>query len=346
MKIAVISAQVFPVPCPGYSGLEMIAYHCAKGLAERGHQVALIAPDGSQCPGCQVIHTGPAGTFDERKAYGGHGDYKGYWQVLPQMDCVIDHSWAKHSYLLKQEGVLKAPILGVCHAPIQGMFKSPPPVDKPCMVCISEDQANTFKGLFNRKAEVCYNGIDTIFYRPIGLPRSDRFLFLARFSTIKGPDLAIDMALATGYGLDLIGDTSITNEPEYYNACKKKCDNKQIKMIGSVSRGECVWWFSQAKALAHCNMRFQEPFGLAPVEAMAAGCGVLCYDNGAMRETVVHGETGFLVNTPEEMIDLVKTNALDSIDRIKCVERAKRFSVEIMSQRYEELCLQALKSGW
>ena len=51
MKIAVVSSAVFPMRPPngtvGYSGLEVIAWQCAKGLAERGHQVVLIGPDDS-----------------------------------------------------------------------------------------------------------------------------------------------------------------------------------------------------------------------------------------------------------------------------------------------------------
>lgn len=41
----------------------------------------------------------------------------------------------------------------------------------------------------------------------------------------------------------------------------------------------------------------QETFGLAPVEAMAAGLPVVATDWNGFRDTVIHGETGFLVPT-------------------------------------------------
>lgn len=41
----------------------------------------------------------------------------------------------------------------------------------------------------------------------------------------------------------------------------------------------------------------QETFGLAPVEAMAAGLPVVATDWDGFRDTIVHGETGFLVPT-------------------------------------------------
>ena len=51
-------------------------------------------------------------------------------------------------------------------------------------------------------------------------------------------------------------------------------------------------------------MLYREPFGLAPVEAQLCGMPVIAWDNGAMRETIKHGETGFLVKTQQEMEDL------------------------------------------
>ncbi len=348
MKIAVISAQVFPVPPVGYSGLEMIAYHCAKGLAARGHQVVLFAPDGSVCPGAQVIHTGPAG-WDEKMAYGGVPNQRdGYWKHLPMSDVVIDHSWQKWSYQLRAEGQLKAPVLGVCHAPINTMFQSPPPIEKPCIVCISQDQKVHYESLFSpAKARVAYNGIDLTYYKPLQVPRSDRFLFLARFSTIKGPDIAIEACLKAGVGLDLVGDTSITNEPELFAKCQSMADDKQIKVHGGVSRGETVWWYSQAHAMIHPNMRFREPFGLAPVEAMACGCPVIGWDYGAMRETVAEG--GSLVSHADQLIPLIKQytklNEKDSEYRRDNREQASRFSLENMVSGYESLCHEAIETG-
>lgn len=339
MKIVVVSTPVFQCPPPGYSGLEFLAWQQARGLAKKGHEVALIAPEGSHCEGATIIPIGPPGNWDERRAY------STYWQELPKYDCVIDHSWSKWAYILKAEGRLKAPILAVCHAPVQTMYQSLPPVDKPCFVCISQDQANHFQALFSRDARVAYNGVDMTYYSPLGIKRSNRFLFLARFSTIKGPEIAQDVCIECNEGLDLIGDTSITGEPEYFERCKKKADGKQIKIIGGVPRGETVWWYNQARALLHPNKLFREPFGLAPVESQLCGCPVLCWDYGAMRETVKHGETGFLVKSQDDMVQIIKSRALDGLDRNKCREWASQFSVERMIDRYVALCEEAVTTG-
>lgn len=360
MKIIVISSTIFPVSSRGlvgYGGLEQIALQCAKGLAEKGHQVSLVTPDGSSCDGVEIIPTGPPGQHDEREAYGGYPEHKegeivrrrahaGYWQHLLSMDAIIDHSWQKWAYMLKAEGTLKVPILGVMHAPVNTMYGKLPPVEKPCVVCISKDQGEHFKALFNQEVRIAYNGIDLDFYKPVDVPRTNRFLFLARFSSIKGADLAIDACRNAGLGLDLVGDTSITHEPDYYYQCKSKCDGKQIRMVGPANRGECVYWFSQAHCFLHPNMRFREPFGLAPVEAMACGLPVIAWDNGAMRETI-HPDCGGLVNSFDGLVKAIEVMTRGDVDRMRprCREWASQFSVQKMIDRYESLCVEAIEGG-
>lgn len=346
MKICVISSMVFPVPPPGYSGLEQLAWQQAEGLARKGHEVTLIAPEGSRCDHAKLLMPGPPGGIDEKTAYGR------YWQELLKFDVIIDSSWQKWAYILKQEGRLKAPVLGVMHAPVNTMLSSPPPVDRGCVVCISKDQASHYEALFSKPARVAYNGVDTKFYQAIhGVKRTNRFLFLARFSTIKGPDTAIKVCREAGVGLDLVGDTSITNEPALLEQCRVLCDGRQVRMVGPATRGECVRWFTQAHALIHPNERFREPFGLAPVESMGCGCPVIAWDYGAMRETIKHGETGFLANSYESLLAYIrafneKTEHGLAVMRENCRDWALQFSFENMINRYEELCNEAIAGGW
>ncbi len=339
MKICVISTTVIPCPPPGYAGLEMLAYQQAGGLARRGHEVLLVAPVGSKPPPGVELHGTTLGEPEQQA-------YSGYWQRLPGFDAIIDNSWQKWAYILKMEGKLKAPVLGVLHAPAHTMYQTPPPVEKPCLVAISKDQAMHVAELWDRRARVCYNGIDPEFYRNGHVKsRGDRYLFLSRMSSIKGPDIAARMAHRLGFGLDLVGDDKITAEPGLAEALKKESVNG-VRYVGPQTRQECVGWFSRNKALLHMNLRFREPFGLAPVEAQACGMPVLAFRNGAMGETVRHGETGFLVYSEEEVEDLIKSDAVLSIKPEACREWALQFSVERMISRWEELLKEAVEGGW
>lgn len=354
MKIAIISTPIFKVPVRGYSGLEVIAWEKAKGLAAKGHEVTLYAPDGSECPGCKIYGLGPERQVDEKTAY------SKYWQSLSEHEVIIDESWQKWSYILKAEGNLKAPVLGVMHAPVNTMYQTLPDIPYPCFVCISQDQALHFQGIFSRPAEVAYNGVDLNFYRDLKLKRTNRFLFLARFSSIKGADLAIEACKKAGVGLDLVGDTTITGEPAFFEKCKALCDGEQIKLIGPCTRSETVYWYSRNHCLLHPVKRFREPFGLAPVEAMACGMPVIAWDNGAMRETLrfrqsttVPGGTvcGELVRSEEELVGAVVKmdkyhKELTSLKEL-CRFQAENFSIQNMVDRYEELCHKATTTkGW
>lgn len=353
MKICVISSTVLPClaldnHANGYNGLEQIVWSTAAGLARRGHEVLLVAPNGSDVPPGVTLHGTTQGESEERA-------YSGFWQRLPEYQVVIDSSWQKWSYILKIEGKLAAPILGVVHAPVHTMYGSPPPVLLPSIVAISHDQAAHVAELWGVPARVAYNGVDLGFYsstddnarervRRAKFERGDRYLFLARMSRIKGPHLAVDLARKLRFKLDLVGDDRITGEPDLAHRMIALAKNN-ILYHGGVSRSRTVAFFSEAKALLHPAFAFREPFGLSVVEAAACGTPVIVSDHGALRETVKHGETGFVCKTIGEMEELIKTDAVASIRSDACRANAERFSIDKMVTRYEELCTEALDTG-
>lgn len=287
MKICVISSTI--LTCPpmdpktgkqNYGGLELIAWQLAKGLGEKGHQVLLVAPHGSIVTKNVELH-GTTLRESEQQAY------SGYWQKLLEQDVIIDHSWQKFSYILKMEGKLKAPILGVLHAPINTMYNSAPPVDKPCFVAISKDQAENTKKHLKIDTRVAYNCVDLDFYKPLGLKRNNRYLFLARMSTIKGPDIAVAVAKKCKAQLDLVGDDTITGEPQYVNQIKEQCNLiPGLRYIGPQNRDECLMWFNKNKALLHPNKHFCHlpgqrivtDYGTSPIEKVKEYDKVLSHD--------------------------------------------------------------------
>jgi len=343
MKICLISSTVLPClplddPDNGYNGLEQVVWSLAAGLSRRGHHVLLVAPNGTKAPRGVTLHETTRGESEEAA-------YSGYWQRLPSFDVVIDHSWQKWSYILKIEGRLDAPILGVLHAPVHTMYSQPPPVTLPCFVALSMDQAAHASELWGVPARVAYNGIDLDFYRSMdGIARTDRYLFLARISAIKGPHLAIDLARQLRCSLDVVGDDRLTGESGLAQRLRAIAKHN-IAYHGGVSRAKAVEFFWHARALLHPAFAFREPFGLSIVEAQACGTPVIASDHGAPRETVKHGETGFVVKTIDEMRDLVKDDAVRTISPEACRENAARFSIATMVSRYEELCTEAVDTG-
>jgi glycosyltransferase involved in cell wall biosynthesis len=72
---------------------------------------------------------------------------------------------------------------------------------------------------------------------------------------------------------------------------------------------------------------------------------VIAWNHGACKETIKHGETGFLVNSQEEMEKLIKDDAVSTIKSSNCIEWANQFSYDNMIKRYEDLCFESIDTG-
>jgi glycosyltransferase involved in cell wall biosynthesis len=79
-------------------------------------------------------------------------------------------------------------------------------------------------------------------------------------------------------------------------------------------------------------------------EAMACGTPVVAWRNGSVPEVVADGETGFIVESVEEMAAAVdRLGELDPQAMRAWVE--ERFSAEAMVTGYERIYQQVLASG-
>ena len=84
-----------------------------------------------------------------------------------------------------------------------------------------------------------------------------------------------------------------------------------------------------------------EGFGRVPVEAQAMGRPIIATNHGGAKETIIHGETGWLVppNAPKEMAQAISAAiSLDSTQREIMAERAMQhvhsnFTKEIMADK-------------
>ncbi len=77
-----------------------------------------------------------------------------------------------------------------------------------------------------------------------------------------------------------------------------------------------------------CALLFpaHEDFGIVPVEAQACGTPVVGLDRGGLLETVVHGETGYLIpgRSPRDYANAV--NYLGELSPSRVTPNAERFS--------------------
>ena len=97
-----------------------------------------------------------------------------------------------------------------------------------------------------------------------------------------------------------------------------------ISFAGRVSDAEAARILARSRALV---VTATEEFGIAAVEAQAAGRPVIALHEGGVRETVIEGETGIFFDTPEPAALAEAVLAFDAlaVDPAACVASARRF---------------------
>lgn len=117
--------------------------------------------------------------------------------------------------------------------------------------------------------------------------------------------------------------------------------NPRITYSGNVSGKKKLKFISEAKALLF-PIDWEEPFGMAVIEALACGTPVVAMRRGAMPEIIEHGVNGFLADSEEEFGEYMKR--VDEIDPRACRKSVERkFSADAMAREYIKRYHEAMK---
>lgn len=333
LRIGLISTRFFGVPPNSYSGLEQIVWDLACSLDKIGHEVTLFAPKGSLSPphGKLVEIGDPIQTCNtswlkaELEAY----DY--FKDEVSNLDILHGHNWFGIEYLLKarHDGLHVTHTHHGLSISWLNLFK---PLFKLNLISISDWTKDVFaqQGFV---AQRCYNGVDLEKYE-FKENKGDKFMFLGRIAKSKGPHLAIKAARDAGVGIDIVGSTSFVDDVDYVNEVRGLCDGEQIRFVGEVNQEDKIKYLQNARGLL-IPSQFGEPFGLISAEAMACGTVPIALNDGALKEIIIDGQTGFICRSVDQMTERIKE--LDLISPSACRERAKQFSREKMAEEYTKL---------
>jgi glycosyltransferase involved in cell wall biosynthesis len=346
LRIALISTPFFTIPPKGYSGLEMVLWDLAEGLDELGHIVTIFANEGSKATKHgMLVTTGPdistvnVNWFqEEEKRY-----FK--WKDIitnDRYDIVHDMTWFGFSYFHRMNN-LKLKVLHTHHGSF--IWDTAPPFPKPNLVAISKWMKSYSETYFKQKGfnvgcEYVYNGVnlDRYSFDP-SIVKTNNLLYVGRFSRFKQPDMAVRIAKKANIPLDLIGG-SFVDDPSYMNQIESMCDGVNIVIYKDSTHEFKITKMQEAKVII-VPSKMHEPFGLVAVEAMACGTAVICTRDGALPEIVLHGVTGFVCDTEEQMIEAIKN--IDQIKPEDCRKRAEEFSRLKMAENYVKLYQKMMK---
>jgi glycosyltransferase involved in cell wall biosynthesis len=182
--------------------------------------------------------------------------------------------------------------------------------------------AERIRRIYGREAEVIYPPVDVARFSGPDEPPGDYFFIVSEQVSYKRVDIAVDACARSGRKLVVAGDG-----PE-----RRKLETlagPTVQFVGRVNDAEVVRLMRGCRAFLHPQI---EDFGIAAVEAQAAGRPVIAYRGGGAMETVREGETGLFFDeqTPESLIvALARFDAApDRISSVTCRAQAARFSAE------------------
>jgi glycosyltransferase involved in cell wall biosynthesis len=149
----------------------------------------------------------------------------------------------------------------------------------------------------------------------------------------KGPDRAIVAARRAGLPIRLAGKMHTQDERQYFAAHVEPLLGDDAVYLGEIDADGRNALFAGAVALA-APLAWDEPFGLAMIEAMACGVPVVATRRGSVPEIVEPGRSGLIVDSDEEMPDAIRRAA--GLDPRECrASVADRFAPGALVRRYE-----------
>lgn len=221
-------------------------------------------------------------------------------------------------------------------------------------VCISEAMAKSApKEIKGHMLPAVHNAIDYKQF-PFVKEKKNYYITLARFTADKGQSIAAEFALKYKKRLRMAGTVAgissnrkllveLSNplskyrrNEEYQYYYKKVMPyvlkGTRITYSGNLSGKKKMNFLSEAKALLF-PIQWDEPFGMAVIEALACGTPVVAMNRGAMPEIIEHGVNGFLANTKEEFFEYAqRVDEINPEDCRRSVE--KKFSAKTMADHY------------
>ena len=337
MKIAQISSIYLSIPPKTHGGTERIVFDLCQHLTRRGHQVELFASGDSKvdCLLQSVLPVAseddPQSTFYLEKEFEARNTHNLYRQA-DRFDVVHAHWPTVAPYF---SVFSKTPTL-ITYAYIEKelhvYYRDHFPRCFP--VCISRAQA---KMLGDESLPVVYNGID-LDGIPFNNEPDDFFIVVGRMTPGKGIAEAIRIAQKANARLLIVGRITAHlpwSEQYFLKEIQPHIDGDRVRHIESLPHDQLMQIVGRARGFLF-PPQWEEPFGLAVAESMAAGTPVLAYPRGSMSELVKHGESGYLVCTEDEMVDAIYR--IERLDRERCRSWVgENFSLEQMVTGYERL---------
>ena len=198
----------------------------------------------------------------------------------------------------------------------------------------SENVRRRVQRYLRLEAQVLYPPVATKRFRWMG--DDGYYLSVARLTANQRVDVAVKAFSAMPQRRLVV----MSGGPELPKLQQLAIGAPNIEFVGWQSEEEMLRLIGRCRAVVY--LPIDEDFGMSPVEAMAAGKPVLGVAEGGLLETVLHGQTGVLIEgdpTPEKLVAAVES--LDVMDssllRAACESRARRFDESVFFEKLNKV---------
>jgi glycosyltransferase involved in cell wall biosynthesis len=299
MNIVIVGRD--KIPATKYGGTERVIWGLGYELSKMGHRVTFIVAPGSSCDFGEVIEYDPKVDLEN---------------LIPKDTDIV------HMNFIPQKE-LSFPFLMTMHG-------NTAKEDKLSLntVFISKNHAER-----NHSNVFVYNGLLWEDYPRIDLKlKRDYLHFLGKASwKVKNLKVAAEIAIKSKNKLKVLGG----EKWKMYNFKRKPFYtlNPNISYYGFVDNLLKMEIMQHSKGLLF-PVKWDEPFGLAQIESLYAGCPVFGTKKGSLPE-LINEDIGFLSDDINKIIEAVKTKKFDPVI---CHEYAiKNFNSKIMTENYLKL---------
>jgi glycosyltransferase involved in cell wall biosynthesis len=337
MRIGVIAPPWAPIPPVLYGGIEVVVDHLATGFQAAGHEVLLFTTGEAtadvprrfvleQAEGSRIGYAAPElrhvlAAYDAMREWGAdvvhdhtllgpaiaaaRGDRDGG----PLVVTTAHNGFGPELLELYRRIATAVPIIAISHAQRRHVPDLP-------------------------IARVIHHGVDPARF-PVGKGDGGYCLFLGRMSPDKGPHRAMEAAYKAGVPLIMCAKMRDPWEFDYFDSHVRPYLNEDIQYLGEVPHERKLELLAGASALLF-PIRWNEPFGMVMIEALACGTPVLAFPEGAVPEVIEDGRTGFLCRDVADMAEAI--TRVGELDRGACRRAVEGyFSTERMVREHLEL---------
>ncbi|MBR2708829.1 glycosyltransferase [Candidatus Saccharibacteria bacterium] len=212
-------------------------------------------------------------------------------------------------------------------------------------ITISEYAKEAMKKYYGREATVIHPPVEVEDFmggksgKKSGKEASSRdyYIVTSRQVNWKRLDLAVKASLMTQRKLVVIGEG-----PEHEKLVKMGKGTRLVEFLPLMGKTKLASYLKEARGYLFPSM---EPFGIAPVEALAAGCPVIAYGEGGAQDYVIDGENGLLFEkqTAKSMAEAILKFEKMKFDRTKVSKSVKDYGVSRFDKEIKEFISEKTK---